>query len=210
LTTAWEMGPTQVKERYGTAGADQARWQVWMRQGEGEWSAALDGTWKRLEASAMAIDHSQFVGSGPDVRTIELDVTIAASRDAVYRAWTDSDGFKAAYGPDNEALHADIALEIGGRYEWLFDGKIGSNGCQVLSYLPGRMLSFTWNAPPNQAANREKRTWVVVEFADGEDGHTAVTLTHLGFGEGEEWDTTRDYFQQAWRYVLDTMKKNLE
>ena len=30
----------------------------------------------------------------------------------------------------------------GGRYEWLWDGKMGSNDCQVLSFIPNRMISF--------------------------------------------------------------------
>ena len=101
---------------------------------------------------------------------------------------------------------ADIDLEIGGRYEWLFDGRVGSNGCQVLSYIPDRMISFSWNAPPGQAT-RERRAWVVVETEALGPGHTRLRLTHLGFGQGPDWDETYAYFDAAWDRVLARMRR---
>jgi uncharacterized protein YndB with AHSA1/START domain len=154
------------------------------------------------------IDSSLFEAVTP-ARAFTVAETIAAPRAAVWDAWTRAEAFKAAYAPDSEALVAHIDLAVGGRYEWLFDGKTGSNGCQVLSFVPDRMLSFSWSAPPSIPTTRGRHTWVVVELDDAGDG-TAVTLTHAGFGSGEDWDRTEAYFRKAWPYVLGQFKTHLE
>ena len=167
--------------------------------------------WLVASATATAtgrtapIDDSLFVARGSDLRSIAVERWMDASPEEIWEAWTTEAGWKAAYGPGRPELEAHIELAVGGRYEWLFDGKIGSNGCQVLSYLPPRMLSFSWNAPVAQAQSRLKRTWVVIEIEPGEEGRSLVRATQLGFGEGPHWDETRDYFQQGWAQVLDQM-----
>ncbi|MEM6795511.1 MAG: SRPBCC domain-containing protein [Acidobacteriota bacterium] len=215
LEWEWSTGQMNVRESYRSLDAENARWRVFMRQGEeGEWGQMLDGTWKKAERETAPIDDSLFVAAGPGVRSLEVSETIAASPQSLFAAFSSREGFLAAYGPERTEIRANIDLAIGGRYEWLFDGKIGSNECQVLSYVPDRMISFTWNAPVAQGENRHKRTWVVVDFApasaEGEAESTRVRLTHLGFGEGPKWDETYAYFQEAWSFVLATFKKNFE
>lgn len=157
-----------------------------------------------------AIDPALFVAAGPDIRSFEVEELIGASAEDVFAAFTDGAAFKRAYGPDREELAANIDLAIGGRYEWLFDGEIGSNGCQVLSYVPNRMVSFSWNAPTAQPESRALRTWVVVELTPEGPDSTHVRITHLGFGAEAHWDETFAYFQRGWPAVLATLKKNLE
>ena len=138
------------------------------------------------------------------------ETTLEAPVEVVYRAWTDGEAFAATYGPDRGELKANIDLAIGGRYEWLWDGKTGGNGCQVLSYIPNRMVSFSWNAPPEQPDSRAQHTWVVVEFEPTESGGTHLRLTHQGFGEADHWRETHEYFEKAWPYVFEQFRKNLE
>jgi uncharacterized protein YndB with AHSA1/START domain len=155
----------------------------------------------------MPIDDTLFVASGSDVQTISVERWMNASPEEVWEAWTSESGWKAAYGPDRPELNANIELAVGGKYEWLFDGTTGSNDCQVLSYLPPRMLSFSWNAPVAQAESREKRTWMVIEIEPAQDGGSLVRATQLGFGEEPHWVETRNYFQQGWTHVLDQMAR---
>ena len=155
------------------------------------------------------IDSSLFVADGPDVRSFVRETTIPAPVGTVYRAWSDGESWRRAYDAGREELRAEIELAVGGRYEWLWDGRTGSNGCQVLSYVPDRMLSFSWNAPPTQPESRGKRTWVVVEFEEREERETHVRLTHLGFGEGPSWDETMAYFGNAWTHVLSSLREGL-
>lgn len=154
-----------------------------------------------------AIDTSLFVGAGAGVRSFMKTAEVQAPAPAVFHAWASAEGWRAVY--DRPECRADIDLRVGGRYEWLFDGRTGSNGCQVLAYIPDRMISFSWNAPPTQPESRAKRTWVVVELEPIAGDRTRVTLTHLGFGDGPAWDETRDYFFAAWDQVLTRLREKL-
>ena len=160
--------------------------------------------------TARTIDGTRFVAEGHQVRPFTKQVRIEVPVHEVFAAWTDADVFPRAYAPDSSELAANIDLAIGGRFEWLWDGTTGSNGCQILSYLPDRMLSFSWNAPPSQPESRAHHTWVVVEFDAVSDGATELALTHLGFGPEPHWDETRAYFQKAWDHVLAQFRTNLE
>jgi hypothetical protein len=51
---------------------------------------------------------------------------------------------------------------------------------------------------------------VVVELEALAEEQTRVRLTHLGFGEGEEWDETYAYFEDAWSRVLGLMARTLD
>ena len=86
------------------------------------------------------------------------------------------------------------------------EGLQGSEGCRILSYLPGRMLSFDWSAPPEFPQERQSRTWVVVLLSHVGEGRTAVTLTHLGWKDGGRWNDVYDYFQRAWNIVLERLE----
>lgn len=159
---------------------------------------------------SKTINTELFVASGPGVRSFVKEATIKVPVEVLYTAWTDRAVVPKAYDPSRPEIKANIELAIGGPYEWLWDGVTGSNGCQILSYIPNRMVSFSWNAPPNQPESRALRTWVVVEFAPTGTGATHLTLTHLGFGTAPHWDETFEYFSNAWPYVLSQFKKNLE
>lgn len=148
------------------------------------------------------IDRSTVAGCGPDVRSLVKEAVVNTSTGEVWAAWTSSEGIAAWWGPAS----SNIELRVGGPFEILFsldppDGKRGSEGCRILSYVPSESLSFTWNAPPHLplwSAN----TWVVLSFAALEHGKTAVRLVHTGFLEGSDWDDYMNYFDTAWGYVL--------
>ena len=148
---------------------------------------------------------------------IEVERVVNGSREAVWRAWTTDEGAREFFSPFTR-----IELEIGGAYEIYFaeapEGKRGSEGCRVLSYVPGEMLSFSWNAPPQLAHARERRTWVVVRLEDAGEGKTRVRLTHLGWAEQEranpdhveEWRLARGYFERAWPNVMGNLAKRFD
>jgi len=93
---------------------------------------------------------------------------------ATWEKWTTPAGLKTFFGQDNK-----VELTPGGPYEiyFLLDnpaGTRGGEGNQVLSFLPPKMLSFTWNAPPSipEIRNHTHKTWVVVQFETAETGQT--------------------------------------
>ena len=156
------------------------------------------------------VGQGRSLAAGPDdlsPRLIRHDVLLAAPPPRVWALWSTNAGLESWFVP-----RADVELRIGGKYEVYFllgqpVGSQGSEGCRVLSFLPERMLSFTWNAPPNQPLTRPRHTWVVLEF-DAVDAGTRLRLTHLGWpasgladAEGP-WTQTFDYFERAWAEVL--------
>ena len=151
------------------------------------------------------IDTSLFVAAGPELRSFDKRVQLAAEPAAVFRTWTTAEGLKELLDVD-----AKVELRVGGPLELYFmpeapAGTRGSEGCQFLAYVPDRMLAFSWNAPPIIPETRELHTWVVMEFAPAGEGGTELILTHAGFGEGDAWDETYAYFDRAWGMVIDAM-----
>ncbi len=146
----------------------------------------------------------------PDGRVLRKEIVVPASRAEVWKLWTTTDGMKAFL-----VSAAKIELRPGGPFELYFDtsaapGLRGSEDCRILSYLPEEMLTFEWNAPPSNPTRRDgERTWVVVQFDEIDPGQTRVRLSHLGWGDGADWDATYAYFDRAWEYVLDALNKHL-
>jgi uncharacterized protein YndB with AHSA1/START domain len=147
------------------------------------------------------------------VRGVRTQIDVPATIDRVWAAWTTSEGARSFFAP-----RARIDTRLLGPYELLFSddeeaqpGEQGSEGCRVLSFLPGRMISFEWNAPPEFGELRVQHTFVVVELEPVSGDETAtepltrVRLSHLGYGKGAEWERLRDYFERAWWIVLSRL-----
>jgi len=133
---------------------------------------------------------------------IRKAVIVPASSDEVWSAFTTKEGVTSFFAPD-----ANVEAAIGGAYEMYFvpdapSGSRGSDGCKILSFIPGEMLSFTWNAPLSMPDVRKQRTWVVLYFQQLEGKQTRITLVHLGWQPGEEWQKALQYFTHAWDIVL--------
>jgi uncharacterized protein YndB with AHSA1/START domain len=143
-------------------------------------------------------------------KKIYKEIKVSASLGDIWNAFTNVEGIKTFFAPDGK-----IELKLFGCYEIYFlppenKGKRGSEGCVVLSFIPERMLSFTWNAPAEYPNVRKERTWVVLEFENSTDKMVLVKLTHLGWKEGKEWDEVFTYFDKAWDIVLPRLKKRFE
>lgn len=148
--------------------------------------------------------------SEPTARAIVKTIEVAGSLDAVWEAWTTSEGARTFFSP-----HAIIELRPGGRYEVFFrasapEGERGSEDCTVLSYLPRTMLSIEWNAPPDFGALRDQRTIIVVELESITPERTRVRLTQHGWGDSAPWQDLYTYFDRAWTYVLGNLKKRFD
>ena len=143
------------------------------------------------------------VAEGMSHSKLEKRVLVGAKVEEVWRAWTTVEGIRTFFAPD-----ARVELELGGRYEILFDreapeGSRGSEGCRILSYVPRRMLSFSWNAPPKfKKSRREIAQWVVLFFDPLEGDQTLVRLLEFGWKSNKEGERVYEYFDRAWTLVL--------
>jgi hypothetical protein len=86
----------------------------------------------------------------------------------------------------------------------------GADDMRFMAIQPLRMISFDWNAPPSLPAARAQRTFVVVRFAVVDDRHTRVSIHHVGWGDGGEWDAAYSYFDKAWDFVLGNLQKRFD
>ncbi|MBL8512877.1 MAG: SRPBCC domain-containing protein [Betaproteobacteria bacterium] len=154
-----------------------------------------------------------FIAAAPlcaQEKSITEKVTVKAKVDDVWRAWTSSAGIKTFFAPD-----ANVELKIDGPFQIYIDptaepGMKGADDMRILAFQENKMLTFTWNAPPSLPEARKQRTVVIVRFEARGDAITDVTLTHLGWGEGGEWDKAHGYFSRSWPNVLKNLKKRFD
>lgn len=165
---------------------------------------------------AMSAAANAQTGASPapdynSARLLKMSVAVNVDAHEAWNAWTTRDGLKTFLGEDNR-----VELRPGGPFEIYFlmkapEGMRGSEGCTVLSFIPDRMLSFTWNAPPSIPKLRDAKahTQVVLEFRPRGAHRTEISLTQQGFGVGEDWDKYYEYFDRAWGHVLESLKERL-
>jgi uncharacterized protein YndB with AHSA1/START domain len=143
-------------------------------------------------------------------RALVKEVVIKANLDEAWRSWTTREGITAFLAPE-----ADIDARVGGAFHVYFDpyaapGFKGADDMRYMALQPPRMLSFDWNAPPSLPQARQQRTFVVLRFEPLGDRQTRVRLTHLGWGDGGEWDRAFAYFDKAWDTVFDKLHQRYE
>ena len=144
-------------------------------------------------------------------RSIKLEIVLNAPVEKVWKAWTTKEGIRSFFAPD-----CDIDLHVLGKYDILFapDAPVGLRGAEnnlILAIQEGKLLSFTWDAPPMFPSIRKQRTSVVIRLTQFEPNKTKLSLTHSGWGDGEEWDKVFNYFVIAWgEVVLPFLKHSLD
>ena len=140
-----------------------------------------------------------------NARAVRVEGTVNAPVEQVWRVFTTSEGAEEFF-----AQKANIGLAIGGPYEIQFDPKderSGTKGLKILSYAPEEMISFQWNAPPELPEVRNGGTWVVVEMKAVDAKRTHVTITHLGWKTGPQWDQAYVHFQSGWGELMARLEK---
>lgn len=155
-----------------------------------------------LRAQNAPYTSATAAGSG---RVVRVEGNVRAPVSEVWRVFTTSQGAEEFF-----AQKANIGLAIGGPYEIQFDPRderSGTKGLKILSYAPEEMISFQWNAPPEMPEVRNGGTWMVVELHSIDAYTTHVTITHLGWKNGPEWDLAYGHFQQGWSELMTRLEK---
>ncbi len=143
-------------------------------------------------------------------KQLKKEVILNATVAEVWKKWTTTEGITSFFAPQ-----ADIELAIGGKFELYFmldnpSGEQGSEDCKILSFLPEKMLSFSWNAPPQFPNVRKQKHWYILEFNKQTETETQLQLTGLGWKDSDEWNDVYFYFDNAWTMVLNNLKKSFE
>lgn len=171
------------------------------------WTDRAPGEGEPQLLARIAFQRTPFVPLDEGERAVRAEVVVDAPCAAVWDAWTTTEGLESFF-----ATRANVELRVDGAYEILFDpdapaGQRGAEGTRVLALDPGRMLAFTWDSTPRHAV-RGQHTNVVVRFEPLGAERSRVTLVNSGFGQGSDWPESLAYFEHAWPYVLDNLKKH--
>ena len=142
-----------------------------------------------------------------DERAIRKEALVRAPVADVWNAWTTSAGIQSFFAPE-----AKVDPRPEGAFQLHFNpyappGSKGADDMRFLALQKERLVSFTWNAPPHLPDARMQRTVVIVRMEPAGERETRVRLTHLGWGDGGEWDKAYDYFDRAWGNVLANLQK---
>jgi uncharacterized protein YndB with AHSA1/START domain len=141
-----------------------------------------------------------------DERRIMKEALVAAPVEAVWKAWTTSEGIVSFFAPE-----AKVEARPDGPFELYMNpyappGMKGADDMRVMAVQENKLLSFTWNAPPHLPEARAQRTFVTVRLQPHGTG-TVVRINHNGWGDGGQWDQAYDYFDKAWGSVLEALQK---
>ena len=142
---------------------------------------------------------------------VVTEAVVNAPVEAVWKAWTTKAGLEAWLVGKTE-----IDLKVGGI--WLTNYNKESNLIDdstiqhtILALDPGHMLAFRTTKPPaNFAYPGITQTWTVVYFESAGPGKTRVTARMFGFGEDEQSQKMRAFFEHGNKSEMDKAVKFFE
>ena len=129
---------------------------------------------------------------------------IPASQAEIWNAFTTTEGLRSFVAPV-----IDLDFRIGGRWESSYNpqSKIGDPANianEVMCYLPPEMLAIRNIQTPPGFPDPElgKRLWTVMQFEARGDRETKVTITMLGWADGDEASPVFELFRRGNVYTL--------
>jgi uncharacterized protein YndB with AHSA1/START domain len=134
-------------------------------------------------------------------RTIELERTVDASPDAVFRALTDADELARWW-----MTSAESDARTGGSYSYRFEFEDESRNHtytgEYIDVTPAERVAYPWRTGLGPTE---------VDFRlEPAGGGTRIRLEHSGWGEGSDWDESVQMHEQGWSFFLDNLKAYLE
>lgn len=149
----------------------------------------------------------------PDVRTQSCSAIIAAPVEQVWAAFTTEAGMEAWMVPT-----ASIDLRVGGQWRTSYNPASTLDDADtivhtIIAYEPMRMLATT-TRPPESARDffgdvDFSQLWGVMRFEPLDASSTRITITGLGYGEGEAWDKVLNFFATNNPLVLEELARHL-
>lgn len=119
-------------------------------------------------------------------RALRFEVTVPASLDEVWAAFTTNEGLATW-------LWRDTRVEPRAGGDWLAIFPQSTAGGTIVSLTPKTQLVIAAMAPEQFPAVRAKRTRALFEFIALTPASTRVSLLQTGWQTGEEWDAAYEY-----------------
>ena len=166
----------------------------------------------RHRASAFLITTALLSGRADAQNTAPIvsETVVAAPVDAVWAAWTTSEGLRSWMAP-----HVTIDLRVGGlmRANYNAQGTLGDPQTIeniVLSFEPGRMLSIRVVKCPATFPfpNTIGEMWTVLYFEPVAADRTKLRVVGLGFTASEESQRMRAFFERGNATTLEQLRQH--
>jgi uncharacterized protein YndB with AHSA1/START domain len=142
------------------------------------------------------------VTTSTGTHSIRISRRIRATRERLYRAWTDPAQLRNWWrmeGPGWAFAEAELDVRVGGAYRLGMTSPDGQTHTAVGVYrevTPPVRLAFTWDwEDPN---SRVGDTLVAVDLLDAGDGTTDVVITHTRFATADRAAS----HEQGWTQLL--------
>lgn len=153
-----------------------------------------------LAAIAFAQSPGKVTSQAAPDKALILEITVPASRAAVWQAFTTSAGLSTWL-----TSGAVVDLRPGGEWTAHFPGgKTG--GGTIISFVPQEEIVLSAMAPEQFPTVRAERTRAQFHFeAKGES--TIVRLVQTGWKNGKEWDQAYEYLTVGNAQLLATLHR---
>jgi uncharacterized protein YndB with AHSA1/START domain len=147
-----------------------------------------------------------------DAHRLVTEGVIDAPREQVWKAFTTKEGQESW-----NVAHAEIDSRVGGKMLTHYDakGKIGdANTIEniILALDPGHMFAIQVGKPPEQFPYKEaiKRVWTVIYLDELGPKQTHVRVVGNGFGDDEESQKLRGFFDKGNSYTLQKLQEKFK
>lgn len=141
----------------------------------------------------------------PSSRQFDIEIEIAAPRDAVFKALTDSAELTRWFAPQ-----AKIDAKVGGEIIWSW-GDLYTWPQRIEILEPGARLRTRYQSSVADAVGTELKAPLFVDFfLEGEGGMTTLRLCHSGFGADASFDEEYDGISKGWPVELRSLRLYLE
>jgi uncharacterized protein YndB with AHSA1/START domain len=140
----------------------------------------------RSESVALAAGPVTVTKVAAPERALRFEVTVPASLDEVWAAFTTTDGLATWLWRDTR-----VDARPGG--DWLAIFPQSTGGGTIVSLTPKTQLVIAAMAPDQFPAVRAARTRALFEFAALTPSSTRVSLVQTGWKTGSEWDAAYEY-----------------
>ena len=152
-------------------------------------------------ASCVLAGDTRVIKDSVPHKSLKLEVIVPASQDAVWQAFSTSEGLSTWLTPG-----AVVDLRKGGEWTAHFPGgKTG--GGTILTFVPKQEMVMSALAPERFPSVRAERTRATFRFLPQGPGSTLVQLEQTGWKSGEEWDNAYDYLANGNAQLLDTLRR---
>lgn len=147
-------------------------------------------------------------------RTQSCEAIIDAPVERVWAALTTEAGIEAWMVPVTS-----IDLRIGGQWRTSYNPSSNLHDDDtiihtILAYEPMRMIALKTTPPPSAGdlfgGVDFSRLWGVYRLEPVDAGSTRITVTGLGYGQGEAWDRVYRFFEANNPLVLNELARYLE